>query len=218
MPSSICCSQHKRKQQILHPRLGHVGVAHVECILRSRSCFFQQYPLLVPSVHCPQRVWGCVCACACVQHWHSTERTDMWICQHSAYVKFILSTRTHMHARTHTFSYHLRTTNWRGSKWTLPFFFSFSFFYVIHFSQHIFLTWCPFHITCLSVHCLKNMRFTLNRACFVLFDIRVSAVQGDCTVWKCSFQPLVCFEQMKDLKLACGMRLKAPKGMRTLVT
>ena len=104
MPSSICCSQHKRKQQILHPRLGPVGVAHVECILRSRSCFFQQYPLLVPSVHCPQRVWGCVCACACVQHWHSTERTNMWICQHSAYVKFIPSTRTHtcMHAHTHS--------------------------------------------------------------------------------------------------------------------
>ena len=33
--------------------------------LREDFDFFWQYPLLAPSVHCPQMVWGCVCACAC---------------------------------------------------------------------------------------------------------------------------------------------------------
>ena len=51
----------------------------------------------------------CVSACVCVWalvcvHWHSTEWTDMWICQHSAHFKFIPSTcacactpHTHFH-------------------------------------------------------------------------------------------------------------------------
>ena len=43
--------------------------------------------------------------CMCLWHWHSTEWTDMLICQGSAYFKFIPYTHTH------TFSYHLRTAN-----------------------------------------------------------------------------------------------------------
>ena len=35
-------------------------------------------------------------------HWHCMEWTEMWICQRSAYFKFILSTHTGMHTRTHT--------------------------------------------------------------------------------------------------------------------
>ena len=35
-------------------------------------------------------------ACMCMFiHWHSMEWTDMWICQHSAHFKFLLSTHTH---------------------------------------------------------------------------------------------------------------------------
>ena len=57
----------------------------------------QEGTLSAPSVSYPQMVWGCVCACACVQHWHSTEWTDMWICQRIAYFKFIPFTHTHTH-------------------------------------------------------------------------------------------------------------------------
>ena len=55
-----------------------------------------------------------------------------------------------------------------------------------HFTAHVylFIAW-------------KIWDLPWNRACFVLFDIRVSAVQGDCAFWKC-LQPLACFEQIKS--------------------
>ena len=37
----------------------------------------RQYPLLAPSVRYPHMAWGCVRACVCVWHWHSTEWTAM---------------------------------------------------------------------------------------------------------------------------------------------
>ena len=52
---------------------------------------------LAPSVRCSQMVWGCMCGCACVLHQHSTEWTDIWICQCTAYFKFIPSTHKHSH-------------------------------------------------------------------------------------------------------------------------
>ena len=94
------------------------------------------------------RIHMCVCVCmrvcVCV-HWHSTEWTDMWTCQHSAHYQSIPSTHTltlthtlthsmHWHSTectdmwtcqhrahyrsipyTHTL-YHLRTANRRGLK------------------------------------------------------------------------------------------------------
>ena len=88
-------------------------------------------------VHACMHVCACACVCACL-HWHSTGWTDLWICQHSAYFKIILSTHTHMHThthahthihtyahtyihmhththtQTHTFPYHMRTMNQRS--------------------------------------------------------------------------------------------------------
>ena len=60
-----------------------------------------QYPLLAPSVRCPQRLddaRGRVFV-------YSMEWTEMWICQRSAYFRFIPSTHAHI------FSYRLRTAN-----------------------------------------------------------------------------------------------------------
>ena len=34
-------------------------------VMHSHRQWIWQYPLLGPSVRCPQMVWGCVCACAC---------------------------------------------------------------------------------------------------------------------------------------------------------
>ena len=51
---------------------------------------------LVLSVGCPHMVWGCVCVRVYI-HWHSSEWTDMRICQRSAYLKFIPTVHTHTH-------------------------------------------------------------------------------------------------------------------------
>ena len=84
----------------------------VEAIRRGQSVSQWQYSLLAPSVCCSQMVWGC--ACACVQHWHSTEWTEIWICQHSAYFNFIPSTHTHTctHTHTHTHTHIYSHTIW----------------------------------------------------------------------------------------------------------
>ena len=56
-----------------------------------------QHPLLAPSVDYPQMV--CTSVCACAQHWHSTESTNMWIC-HASIVHTSGSFCTHTHSHT----------------------------------------------------------------------------------------------------------------------
>ena len=82
-----------------HRSLVHPWVLQHNAVLgHAATCFnrpsFWQYPLLAPSVHYPQMVWGCMCACACA-------RNEL-ICGYANLVHTSsYSVHTHPHTHTH---------------------------------------------------------------------------------------------------------------------
>ena len=76
------------------------------------ALLFRQYPLLAPSVRCPQMVWECVCVW---MEW----TWSMHYVGRSTY-QFIPYYASATSTRTHASSNHLRIANRWGWKWTLP--------------------------------------------------------------------------------------------------